>query len=98
MKTKVIVEEPMFVLYSGCYNSLHSQDIYAYQIKAMTVGEIFEQDEYDCGRGIYCQSLECVHKTNEGVAVLFREWGTTNSDNPEDYKRTPELIWFEIAG
>ena len=42
-------------------------------------------------------SAEVVYKTDDGVAVLHRKWGTTDSPDPERWEDAPELVWYEFA-
>lgn len=42
-------------------------------------------------------SHERFKKNEKGVAVIYRNWGTTDSDNPEDWEEEPELWWIELS-
>lgn len=102
METKVLVESPIVVLESdycdfrgGRGEEIH---LYARDFKEAMVGKIWTADYVgSCGRGNSCESLEVVYKNERGVAVIYRSWGTTDSDNPEDWEEKPELWWIELS-
>lgn len=101
MKTNVIIEEPIFILESD-YNDMRGNSgetvrVYADDLKKAKVGDEWAAtDTNGCGRGNVCESIEVVYKTDSGVAVLYRRWGTTDSNNPEDWEDEPQLIWVEL--
>lgn len=97
METKVIKEEPMFILSYDSYNSSDEVSIYVSDLKAAKVGTVFSALQDNCGRGQTIETVEVIHKTDEGCAVLFRRYGTTDSPNPKEWANTPELIWIEFG-
>lgn len=67
-------------------------------LRAANIGDMWEaRDTHNCGRALDEESAEVVYKTDDGVAVLRREWGTTDSPNPQDWEEVPVLIWYEFA-
>ena len=100
METKVFVDNPMFGLQSSCSWSDKGDwiEVYAADLRRAEVGTIWSADFCDNGRGNDCESAEVVYKTAEGVAVLYRRWGTTDSDDPKPWENDPELWWIELKG
>ena len=100
MKTVVMTEEPMFALQSSCAWSDKGSviEIYATDLRRAEVGTTWSADYCDNGRSNDCESAEVVYKTNSGVAILYRRWGTTDSDDPEPWENAPELWWIELKG
>lgn len=102
MKTNVIAEQPMITLKSQ-YSDFKGGEgevinIFAKDLKAAEIGEEWVADFTNCcGRGNDCESLKVVYKDDRGVAAVYRNWGTTNEDNPEDWEEEPQLLWFELA-
>ena len=98
MKTKVIVEQPVFTLTSSSYNSNgEPYSVTVEMLKGADVGKKWESNDFsNCGRGVHEESIEIVYKNASGCAVLYKEWGTTDGSDPEDYEEDPELIWFEF--
>jgi hypothetical protein len=98
MKTSVICEKPLFELTTRSYSGTgEGVDITREMLCQAQVGQVWQSHEsHACGRGVHEESLEVVYKTHRGCACLFREWGTTNEDNPESWENDPELIWFEL--
>jgi hypothetical protein len=102
MKTSVLVEAPIVTLRSDFCDFQGGRgeeiNLYAKDFKEATVGKIWSADYTgSCRRGNNCESLEVVYKNKRGVAVLYRNWGTTNADNPKDWAEKPKLWWIEIA-
>ena len=98
MNTRVIVEEPMVMLQSNCaFSDEHEYiEIYAAELRAAEIGKTWEASYCANGRGNQCESVEVVYKTTSGVALLYRRWGTTDSDNPQPWEDDPELWWVEL--
>lgn len=102
METKVLVESPIVVLESDYCDFRGGRgeeiNLYPRDFKEAMVGKIWTADYVgNCGRGNSCESLEVVYKNEKGVAVIYHNWGTTNSDDPEDWEADPELWWIELA-
>ena len=67
-------------------------------LRAANIGDMWEaRDTHNCGRALDEESAEVVYRTGRGCAVLFRNWGTTDSPNPEHWESAPKLIWYEFA-
>lgn len=100
MNTRVLVEEPMFVLQSTCAWSDKGDfiEVYAADLRRAAAGTKWSADSCDNGRGNDCESAEVVYKTADGVAVLYKRWGTTDSDDPTPWNNEPELWWIELKG
>jgi len=97
METKVIVEKPLFTLTTENYDDCGMLRVYASDLKNADVGDSFvPYTNSNCGRGVDEESLEVVYKSDSGVAVLYRHYGTTDSPNPVEWSNDPELIWVEI--
>ena len=98
MKTKVIVEQPIFTLTSSSYNSNgEPYSVTVEMLKRADVGKKWESRCYDnCGRDAREETIELVYKTEHGCACLYRSFGTTDSPDPEYFEETPELIWVEF--
>ena len=99
MKMEVIQEKPAFVLRAGSYNGQEEGvEVSFADLRNAKVGDKWEnRDSHNCGRDLFEGSAEVVYKTEEGVAVLFRAEGTTDSPNPEPWEAEPCLTWFEFA-
>lgn len=99
MKTSVKKEAPAFVLWGSSYNGCGEDVEVSYDtLRAADVGDKWVgSDNNNCGRAVRRESAEVIHKTDDGVAVLHRKWGTTDSPNPESWEDAPELIWYEFA-
>lgn len=99
MKTEVIREAPAFVLQGSSYNGAGVPIEVSYaELRTAAVGTIWAgYDNHNCGRDLSEESAEVVYKTEDGAAVLFREWGTTDDSAPEDWEDAPKLVWYEFA-
>ena len=99
MKVSVKKEVAAFVLQGSSYNGCGDPvEVNYAELRAAAVGEKWEAyDNHNCGRAVHSESAEVVHKTTQGAAVLFRNWGTTDSPNPESWEEAPELVWYEFA-
>lgn len=99
MKTQVIQEPPAFVLRANSYDGREEDvEVSFADLRNAKVGDKWENhDCHNCGRDLFEESAEVVYKTEEGVAVLFRTEGTTDSPNPEPWEAEPALRWFEFA-
>lgn len=97
METRVIVERPLFTLTTENYDDSGMLRVYASDLKNADVGERFVPCTCsNCGRGVNEESLEVVYKSDSGIAVLYRHYGTTDSSNPEEWEHDPELIWVVL--
>ena len=99
MKTDVKKEAAAFVLQGSSYNGASEAVEVSYaDLRASAVGDTWEaHDSHNCGRALNEESAEIVYKTADGVAVLFRNWGTTDSPSPQSWEGAPELVWYEFA-
>ena len=99
MKTEVIREAPAFVLQGSSYNGCgESVEVSYAELRTANIGDTWEAyDDNDCGHALKEESAEVVYKTARGCAVLFRSGGATDDSAPEDWKDTPELVWYEFA-
>ena len=99
MKMTVIKEAPAFTLQGSSYNGCGEPVEVSYtELRTANIGDVWEAyDDNNCGRALNEESAEIVYKTEQGVAVLFRNWGTTDDPDPEDWEDTPELVWYEFA-
>ena len=99
MKTEVVKEASAFVLQGSSYNGEgETVEVSFAELHESEVGDKWvAYDTHNCGRALNEESAEVVYKTADGVAVLFRNWGTTDSPDPQDWANPPELIWYEFA-
>lgn len=99
MKMEVKKEAPAFVLWGSSYNSVGEDvEVSFTDLRAAAVGKTWVgSDSGNCGRAVRRTSAEVVYKTGDGVAVLHRKWGTTDSPNPERWEDAPKLVWYEFA-
>ena len=99
MKTEVIKEKPAFELQGSSYNgSGDPVAIFFSDLRKAKVGDKWlGRDSHNCGRDMHEESAEVVYRTGEGVAILFRCWGTTDAPDPEDWEEEPVLKWFEFC-
>ncbi|WP_298594835.1 hypothetical protein [uncultured Mitsuokella sp.] len=99
MKMEVKKEAPAFILRGSSYNGCGEYVEVSYtDLRAANIGDAWEgYDNHNCGRALNEESAEVVYKTDNGVAVLRRRWGTTDSPDPENWEDAPELIWYEFA-
>ena len=98
MKTQVIQESPAFVLRAESYDGREEDvEVSFAALRNSKVGDRWEnRDSHSCGRDLFEESAEVVYKTAEGVAVLIRAEGTTDSPNPDPWEADPSLRWFEF--
>lgn len=97
MKTNVIIEQPIFILESSDWNGSVSREIYVSDLQKANVGDIFiPHNDSNCGRAKKEEKIEIVYKTENGVGVLYRCYGTTDSPNPREWENDPELFWIEL--
>jgi len=91
MKMEVKKEAAAFVLQGSSYNGAGEEVEVSYaDLRASAVGDTWEaHDSHNCGRALNEESAEIVYKTADGVAVLFRNWGTTDSPDPQDWENPP---------
>ena len=99
MQTETILEKPAFFLQASSYNGREEDvEVSFAALRNSKVGDRWENhDSHNCGRDLFEESAEVVYKTAEGVAVLIRTEGTTDSPNPEPWEAEPCLRWFEFA-
>ena len=99
MKMEVKKEALAFVLWGSSYNGVGEDVEVSYaDLRTAEIGKRWVgSDNHNCGRAVHSESAEVVHKTTQGAAVLFRNWGTTDSPNPESWEEAPELVWYEFA-
>ena len=100
MKTNVIKEAYAFSLQCSDYNvNSASTDVSFQNLRNAKVGDMFETHPEGglCGRDVSDENAKVVFKDENGVLVLFREWGTTDSPNPTDWEKEPMLTWFEFV-
>lgn len=99
MKVSVKKEVAAFVLQGSSYNGCGEPvEVNYEELRFARVGDKWEAyDNHNCGRAVHSESAEVIHKTDDGVAVLHRKWGTTDSPNPESWEAAPELVWYEFA-
>lgn len=99
MKTSAKKEAPAFVLWGSSYNGVGEDVEVSYtDLRNAEIGKMWVgSDSHNCGRAVRREAAEVVYKTDDGVAVLYRKWGTTDSPNPERWEDAPELIWYEFA-
>lgn len=98
MKTEVVKEVPAFVLQGASYNgSGEVVSVSFSDLRDAKVGAKWEgRDNHNCGRALYEERAEIVHKTNNGVAVIFHKWGTSDDMNPTEWESEPVLKWYEF--
>lgn len=99
MKTEVIQEEPAYFLRASSYDGREEDvEVTFSDLRNAKAGDKWEnRDSNNCGRALWEESIEVVYKTAEGVAVLLRVEGTTDSPNPKFWAQEPRLMWFEFA-
>ena len=99
MNVSVKKEVAAFVLQGSSYNGAGEPVEVSYaELRVSEVGDRWLGDDFhNCGRALNEESAEVVYKTTDGVAVLFRNFGTTDSPNPQDWENPPKLIWYEFA-
>ncbi len=98
METKTIVEEPAFSLRGNAYGVDDNViEIGFSDLRKAEVGkEWVAENPSNIGRAEHWESLKIVFKDDRGCACLLRRWGTTNEDNPVDWKDEPVLYWVEF--
>lgn len=99
MKVSGKKEAPAFVLWGSSYNGVGEDvEVSFADLRTAEIGKRWVgSDSNNCGRAVHREAAEVVYKTDGGVAVLHRKWGTTDSPNPESWEKMPELIWYEFA-
>lgn len=99
MQTETIFEQPAFVLQARSDGGQEDDiEVSFLDLRNAKVGDKWEnRDSHNCGRDLWEESAEVVYKTAEGVAVLFRKGGTTDSPRPDPWEADPCLKWFEFA-
>lgn len=99
MKTEVVSERVAFSVSGWSYNGDGiTQNVSFEELRHAGVGSIWNGfDTNNCGRDLHEESAEVIHRTDKGVAVLFRVWGTTDEPNPVDWEDEPILRWYEFA-
>lgn len=99
MQAEVRKENPAYILCARSYNGDEEPINVSFDdLRNAKVGDRWENtDSHNCGRALLEQSLEVIHKTANGVAVLSRIWGTTDEPDPRPWESDPKLIWFEFT-
>ena len=99
MEMEVKKEAAAFVLQGSSYNGCGEPVAVSYAtLRAAKIGDKWGgYDNHNCGRAVRSESAEVVYRTTQGAAVLFHSWGTTDSPDPQDWEKTPELVWYEFA-
>ena len=99
MKVSVKKEVAAFVLQGSSYNGAGVPIEVSYaELRTAAVGTIWAgYDNHNCGRVVHNESAEVVYKATQGAVVLFRNWGTTDSPDPQSWEKAPKLVWYEFA-
>lgn len=99
MKTEVIKEEIAFSVSGWSYNGGGiTQNVSFEELRHAGVGSVWQGfDTNNCGRDLHEESAEVILRTDKGIAVLFRVWGTTDDPNPQSWEEAPKLVWYEFA-
>lgn len=99
MQTTVVREEPVFTIVgaNGWDGGRKIVSVSWSDLRNAHVGTRWEaHDPTNCVRASRSEEAEVVYRSREGVAVLFRKLGTTDSPEPEPLESV-ELVWFDFA-
>lgn len=97
MKTRLVVEQELFVLVSSCYNSSARLRVTKRMLEKAPIGKVFTPERSNsCGRDVVEEELKVIYKDSKGVACILSTTGTTDSPNPEDVEEEDEIIWFSF--
>jgi hypothetical protein len=98
MKTRVVVQEPAFILEGWNGYSTESEKVVVTwdDLKSAQVGTVWEaQDRSSCVRDSHSQEAKVVYKDEYGAAVLHINKKTTDDPyQPEDVIEFM-LVWYE---
>jgi hypothetical protein len=99
METVTVVETPAFTLrgWNGYSYESETVEVTWGDLHRAKVGDQWEaKDLSNCVRDSHNARAVVVYKDEHGVAVLHREWGTTDDQQPDTFERI-RLIWYEFA-
>lgn len=97
MKTKTITESPLFTLTSSDYNGDGENiNIFAADLKAAKIGDIFSAEAGSCARAVREERLTVVFKNNDGCACVLHVCGTENTPNVKEWEDEDTVIWFQL--
>lgn len=95
---KTIKESPAFTLEYSDYNESANYNVSWFELKNAEIGTLFEiYHNSNCGQSVNEETAQVVFVSDNGCAVLFRRYGTTDSPDPEDWENEPTLQWFEFS-
>lgn len=100
MEASIVKEAYAFTLQYSDYNGNNTSTEVSFQdLRNAKVGDVFQAHPEGsiCGRDMNDENAKVVFKDENGVLVLFRKYGTTDSPNPTDWEKDPTLTWFEFA-
>lgn len=93
MKLEVVTERPAFTL----NGSAETVEVSFTDLRAAETGAMWETGTpYNDGHNLDEEIAEVVYKTDDGVAVLFRRWGTRDDLPLGGWEAAPVLKWFEF--
>ena len=101
MKTSVVTENDIaFVIESHAYgvNSVEYSVSFG-ELKRADVGHRWECPALYSNiiHGRFEEQATMVYKKDNGCAILFESWGTTEDTKAEPWTGEPVLIWFKFA-
>jgi hypothetical protein len=98
MNVDVQFENPAFFLRArNGYSAEYEEKAVSWEeLRRASVGTRWEvRDRSNCVRASRSEAATVVFRDHRGVAVLFREWGTTDDQNPRPFERV-DLVWYEF--
>lgn len=97
MKTKAITESPLFTLTSNNYNNEGEKiNIFAADLKAAKIGDIFSAEAGNCARAVHEERLTVIFKNDSGCACVLHVRGTENTPNATEWEDEDTVIWFQL--
>lgn len=99
MKTEVVKEVPAFVLRGYSYYTTGEVITVSYtDLRTSDVGDTWDASPpHSNERGCHHEQAELVYKADDGCAILFYSWGSTNERDPKDWAGEPILRWYNFT-
>jgi len=99
MYVRTETESPVFTLrgWNGYSHEHEEVEVSWNDLRHADVGDWWEaRDWSNCARDSHNSRATVVYRDSNGVAVLHREWGTTDDQQPSPYERV-WLAWYEFC-
>lgn len=98
MKTSSsIMEGIAFKLESSDYNGTEFREVSWSELRNSAVGDRFEVERSsNCGRDVCEESAKVVYKDDQGCALVFNSYRTSDDPNPREWDEEPMLQWFQF--